>query len=169
MESVILELIGTTTADYLNRAHRASSQGKYQAAAELQTKAEALIDLQSKISKLSIIAAIKTPATNTPAPSKAPVSSKPKITQPTRDFGSSKQWSLDGSLRPGDIDKILGSGSATKGKAFRCGDDPSKVKFSWRFAVDGKECAMWDYHGVRWSGYGPKECFDKLGIAIHGN
>lgn len=40
-------------------------------------------------------------------------------------------------------------------------DDPDKVENSWRFTVDGHECAVWDYKGshktVRpyWSVYDP--------------
>jgi hypothetical protein len=38
-------------------------------------------------------------------------------------------------------------------------DDPDKVIYSWRFTIDGKECAIWDYHGShklkRWSAYDP--------------
>jgi hypothetical protein len=41
-------------------------------------------------------------------------------------------------------------------------DDPSKVKHSWGFTVDGQHCGIWDYKGCRWSAFGPQEVFDTL-------
>lgn len=45
-------------------------------------------------------------------------------------------------------------------------DDPSKVKHSWGFTVDGKECGIWDYKGSetmgRFSTYGPDYIFKEL-------
>lgn len=170
--NAILELIGKETAEHLNTSQRAGRLGNYTKAAEAQASAQTLMDLQRKIKALNGTSLPTTSPMYRPAP--APVAAtpamprKPVITQPKRDFGSSKSWSLDSRLRPGDIDKILGNGKAAAGKAFRRDDDPSKVKFSWAFLVDGKECAIWDYKGTRWSGYGPKECFEALGIIIEG-
>lgn len=48
-------------------------------------------------------------------------------------------------------------------------DDPSKVKASWGFTVDGVRCGIWcyKYYGSRencthWSFYGPSEIAQKL-------
>lgn len=176
--NLILELIARKAGEATEAGLKAGRSSNYIGAMEKQIEVRVLLDLQKDIKGLmdeatkpeTIAAMIKdivAPPRSTPA--KAPAARKPKVTQPTRDFGSSKSWSLDDTLRPGDIDKILGLGSAAKGKAFRSSDDADKVRYSWRFVVDGKECAIWDYRGARWSGYGPKECFDALGIKIFGN
>ncbi len=41
-------------------------------------------------------------------------------------------------------------------------DDESKVEHSWGFTADGVPCGIWDYHGNRWSTFGPQEVFDQL-------
>lgn len=45
-------------------------------------------------------------------------------------------------------------------------DDPSKVKDSWGFTVDGKEFGIWDYKGSQqighYSFYGDKETMAKI-------
>ena len=45
-------------------------------------------------------------------------------------------------------------------------DDPCKVKHSWGFTVDGKECGIWDYKGSEtvgmFSTYGPDDVFLEL-------
>lgn len=47
-------------------------------------------------------------------------------------------------------------------------DDPSKVKASWGFAVDGVRCGIWCYkqpsakNCKSWSFFGPKEISQKL-------
>jgi len=173
--NLIIELIGRKTADYLNTSHNAGRLGNYVKAAEAQASAQVLMDLQRDIKAItdeskaaaitSVIKQIVTPPAAKPT---GKPTGKPKITKPSRDVGTGKDWSLDESLRPGDIDKILGEGSAAKGKEYRCSDDPQKVKYSWAFEVDGKHCAIWDYKGTRWSGYGPKECFQALGIKVVG-
>lgn len=172
--NAILELIGKETAEYLNTSQRAGKLGNYVKAAEAQASASTLMDLQRKIKALN---GTSLPTTSPFAQAPVPIAAapaapakprKPVISKPKKDFASGKSWSLDSSLSVGDIDKILGNGKATAGKAFRRDDDPDKVKFSWAFLVDGKECAIWDYKGTRWSGYGPRECFDALGIAIEG-
>lgn len=170
--NAILELIGKETAEYLNASQRAGKLGNYVKAAEAQASASTLMDLQRKIKALNGTSLPTTSPMYRPAPAPAAAAPakprKPVISKPKRDFSSGKNWSLDSGLSVGDIDKILGNGKAAAGKAFRRDDDPYKVKFSWAFLVDGKECAIWDYKGARWSGYGPKECFEALGIAIEG-
>jgi hypothetical protein len=45
-------------------------------------------------------------------------------------------------------------------------DDPDKVVNSWRFKVDGYECAIWDYKGSQhfncWSIYDPHNVLGTL-------
>ncbi len=41
-------------------------------------------------------------------------------------------------------------------------DDYDKVRYSWRYSVDGSPVAIWDYKGVRWSYYGSREMMVKL-------
>lgn len=166
--NALIELIGKETAEYLNISQRAGKLGNYVKAAEAQASAATLLDLQRKIKALNSTAAPVVPMP-TPVAAAPATPSKPRITKPAGFIASCKNWSLDSSLRPGDIDKIIGGGKASVGKTFRRDDDPSKVKFSWEFVVNGKECAIWDYKGTRWSGYGPKECFEALGIAIEGH
>ena len=43
-------------------------------------------------------------------------------------------------LSVSDIEKRLGFTA-------NCEDDPSKVKHSWGFTVDGERCGVWDYKG----------------------
>ncbi len=58
-----------------------------------------------------------------------------------------------------DIEAVLGFAPNIK-------DDPYKVKYSWGFTVDGKECGIWDYKGSyrfrEYSTYGPDEVFVEL-------
>jgi len=35
------------------------------------------------------------------------------------------------------------------------GVDHNKVTVCWEFTVNGSQCAVWDYKGVRWSAFGP--------------
>lgn len=72
---------------------------------------------------------------------------------------SHKMWSLDSSLTPRQISAILQNKVP---KTPGC----HKVKHRWEFLVNGKECAIWDYHDVRWSAYGPREAFEKLGLKV---
>lgn len=155
----ILALIAQQTADYQNAADQAAKGGRYEEANKAQISAGVLMNLQQEIALMGS----KKPVTSFKASAPAPTAPrKPRVSMPTRNFGSGKDWSLDGSLRPADIDRILG-----QGKQYRVSDDPGKVKFSWRFLVDGKECAIWDYKGVRWSAFGPKECFQALGFIVN--
>lgn len=73
-------------------------------------------------------------------------------------ISSYKMWSLDPTLTMNDIKAKL-SGVVNLG---RSGD--GKSTNTWKFIADGKECSIWDYKGVRWSGYGPKEVFVELGF-----
>lgn len=175
--NLILDLLARKAVEATDAGMKAAHNSNYVGAMEKQIEARVLLGLQKDIKALIDEAAKPDTSAamikNFAAPphsvlAKAPAARKPKITQPKRDFSSSKNWSLDDNLRPVDIDKILGEGKAAAGKAFRSADDPDKVRHSWRFVVNGKECAIWDYHGVRWSGFGPKECFEALGIKVLG-
>lgn len=78
----------------------------------------------------------------------------PKIEKAASWFSSHKTGSLDSSLTPEQINEALGF-EADKG-------DPWKVKFEWHFYVDGVPCAIWDYKGVRWSTWGPRQALAKV-------
>lgn len=55
-----------------------------------------------------------------------------------------------------EINNVLGFSSNVD-------DDPDKVKDSWGFDVDGKECAIWDYNGSHRDGeYSAFGDFDTL-------
>lgn len=116
------------------------AQTKHAVAAEALTKL--LIDYQAILD-----------AGELPVPPAGPV------VTPSRYSVGGKDWSLDDTLLPIDIDRILGVDC-------RVVDDAGKVRFSWAFKVDGEQCGIWDYKGVRWSGMGPREAFEKLGIKI---
>jgi hypothetical protein len=62
---------------------------------------------------------------------------------------------IDSGYTVADINRILGFKPNVK-------DDPYKVRHSWGFKADGKECGIWDYKGSRWSTYGPKAVFNQL-------
>ncbi len=55
---------------------------------------------------------------------------------------------------------------ATLGFMPNVADDPSKVRHSWGFTVDGQRCGIWDYKGSanadQWSFFGPKDVFVRL-------
>lgn len=74
---------------------------------------------------------------------------------PNREGGSHKTGSLSEMLTVSDIKEKLGFGANRD-------DDTSKVKHSWSFTVNGKQCAIWDYKGSRWSTFGPREAFVKI-------
>jgi hypothetical protein len=73
-------------------------------------------------------------------------------------FSSHKTDSISGYTQ-WQIQKLLGFPPNVK-------DDSEKVVYSWRFSVDGKECAIWDYHRShkmnRWSAYDPHQVLHKL-------
>lgn len=71
--------------------------------------------------------------------------------------GSHKQHSLK-PIPVGQM-RITLAGVPDAGKS---GD--GKCQHTWRFLADGQECAVWDYKGERWSGYGPKDVFERLGL-----
>lgn len=75
--------------------------------------------------------------------------------KPVDRCGSFRMGTLNGALTVTDINNVLGFEP-------NIDDDPSKVKYSWGFEADGVHCGIWDYKGVRWSTYGPKEIFEKL-------
>lgn len=84
-----------------------------------------------------------------------------RVKNVTRYFARSKQWNLSRELDIDDIQDKLGMEIVNLGVS---GDE--KVKNEWHFSVDGKNCAIWDYKGARWSAFGPKEVFDKLGLDV---
>lgn len=67
-----------------------------------------------------------------------------------------------GTLRKTNVDEI----NAILGFEPNVEDDPYKVKHSWGFKADGKQCGIWDYKGSNswgtFSTYGPDEVFRKL-------
>ena len=69
--------------------------------------------------------------------------------------GSHKTGSLPDSLSSHDIEAVLGFPANIK-------DDEYKVRHSWGFTVDGKECGIWDYKGSRWSVYDPHNVLPAL-------
>lgn len=79
----------------------------------------------------------------------------PRLAPCSRGIGSHKQGELIDTFTPKKIDQIVGADK-------RVSDDPSKVKHSWSFLWNGKQCAIWDYYGHRWSIFGPKEAFEDL-------
>ena len=73
---------------------------------------------------------------------------------------SYRQWGLDPSISPEQIkEKLLGV--SQQGRS-----SDGKVQHRWEFIFDGKECAIWDFKGVRWSAYGPREAFEVLGFTV---
>lgn len=78
----------------------------------------------------------------------------PTIRKATTWFSSFKTGSLNSSLRPEDINRVLGF-EAEAG-------DPRKVQYEWNFTIDGVNCAIWDYKGVRWSTFGPTYLLDRV-------
>jgi len=74
-------------------------------------------------------------------------------------IASYKQWSLDSRLTPQQISLALK-------RKVRKESAQYKVKHRWEFTVDGEDCAIWDYYGTRWSAYGPREAFAKLGLDL---
>ena len=65
---------------------------------------------------------------------------------------SHKTGSLSPLRDPDDITALLGiEPEVTDPKD---PDSDGKVTLEWRFTVDGKPCAIWDYKGVRWSTWG---------------
>jgi hypothetical protein len=83
---------------------------------------------------------------------------KPKVTNRTEFHSTHKQWSLDPKLAKAQITEILG----VKPSKQSCG----KVTVQWDFYIDGKIASIWDYHGAKWSAYGPKELLDQLGLTV---
>lgn len=67
-----------------------------------------------------------------------------------------------GTLRKTSTDEI----NAILGFEPNVEDDPYKVKHSWGFTADGKQCGIWDYKGSNgwgtFSTYGPDEVFRTL-------
>lgn len=86
----------------------------------------------------------------------------PRIAPSTKYVAAGKQWSLDPNLAPKDIAAALKR--KVRQDDHRSGD--GKVKHSWKFTVDGDECSIWDYYGVRWSASGPERAFRKLGLEL---
>lgn len=74
---------------------------------------------------------------------------------PHDEAGAHRTGSIDSGYTVKEINKILGFKPNIQ-------DDPTRVKYSWGFTVDGQPCGIWDYRGSRWSVFGPKEVFDRL-------
>ena len=75
------------------------------------------------------------------------------------DFISSfKMWSLDRTLSVERIGEMLPNvrdqGTSADGKCTH----------TWDFTVDGAECSIWDYKGLRWSAYGPEAALRSIGF-----
>jgi hypothetical protein len=78
--------------------------------------------------------------------------------EPINEAGDCRTGNLS-RLTAKDITAILGFKPNVK-------DDPSKVKYSWGFTVDGVRCGVWDYKGSykakSWSTYGPASALEKV-------
>ena len=77
---------------------------------------------------------------------------------PVNEAGDCRTASVVG-LSVSDIEKRLGFTA-------NCEDDPSKVKHSWGFTVDGERCGVWDYkgseHSNSFSAWGPISALKKV-------
>lgn len=78
--------------------------------------------------------------------------------KPINKAGQSLSYRLPSNLTVEQISEVLGFSPNVE-------DDPYKVKYSWGFAINGKECGIWDYKESRWSVYDPsghlvKDLFD---------
>jgi hypothetical protein len=78
-----------------------------------------------------------------------------QIIKPIELAGSHKTGSLPDSLTVKDIERVLGFAANFDG-------DYGKVQFSWSFEVDGKQCGIWDYKGIRWSIFDPQNVLPEL-------
>lgn len=74
---------------------------------------------------------------------------------PYDEAGAHRTGNIDSGYTVKEINKILGFKPNIQ-------DDPTRVKYSWGFTVDGQPCGIWDYRGSRWSVFGPQEVFDRL-------
>lgn len=98
------------------------------------------------------------PGDEPPAPVPAPAKPEPPLLKNLAYCpGSHKQHSLSPDLKVSDISKAL------PGVQLREGDD-GKVRYEWSFEYKGQQCNIWDYHGAKWSAYGPWWCFEELGL-----
>jgi hypothetical protein len=82
---------------------------------------------------------------------------KPVI-RPVDEAGDCRTGTLSG-ISVAEITDLLGFGPNVK-------DDPSKVKHSWGFTVDGERCGVWDYKGSEeyrsFSTFGSPEALAKV-------
>lgn len=85
-----------------------------------------------------------------------------KIENATGFTESWKQWSLDPKLTPEQIGAKL-PGVVDQGESF-----DGKATHYWDFFADDQPCSIWDYRGKPWSGFGPREVFEQLGLTIVG-
>ncbi len=78
--------------------------------------------------------------------------------KPINKVGDSRTGSLI-NITVEEINNLLGFTA-------NCKDDPSKVKHSWGFTVDGVRCGVWDYKGSEeynsFSTFGPHESLKKV-------
>ena len=86
-----------------------------------------------------------------------------KIEKPTKFIESYLEHRLHPALTVEAIQAAL-PGIEDEGES---GD--GKVTHHWSFVADGRECAIWDFKGLRWSAYGPREVYDALGLEVIGD
>ena len=82
------------------------------------------------------------------------------ITKRLEFVGTHKQHSLDPDLTIEQIEAALGGIESSGPSA------DVKCLYEWDFYADGHPCGIWDYRGSRWSAYGPREVFEKLGLSV---
>lgn len=85
-----------------------------------------------------------------------------KIEKPTKFIESYLEHRLHPRISVEEITALL-PGIKDEGES---GD--GKVTHHWSFLADGRECAIWDYRGLRWSAYGPQYVLERLGLSIIG-
>lgn len=87
----------------------------------------------------------------------AKICNRPVI-KPVSEPGDSRTAGVDG-LTVAQVEKLIGFSA-------NCKDDPSKVKHSWGFTVDGVRCGVWDYKGSErdnsFSAWGPLSALKKV-------
>lgn len=89
-----------------------------------------------------------------------------KITPINDTILSSRTCRIDPALTPEQIEAKL------PGCVNVFADGPSddgKVDHYWSFKIGNVEYAVWSYYGARWSGFGPRDTFDELGLTVVGD
>ena len=70
------------------------------------------------------------------------------------EFSGGREGHLSSEIPVSQIVAILGEPNVD--------DDPDKVNYSWAYRVNGKEVAIWDYKGSRWSYCGDTDTLKQL-------